>query len=47
MIKKVISFALTDPLIKELNLLSKKTGLSKSDLARRAIEEYLKEHKDE
>ncbi len=41
MIKKVVSFTLTDSLIEYLNKEAEKTGLSKSDIVRRAIEFYV------
>jgi metal-responsive CopG/Arc/MetJ family transcriptional regulator len=37
---------LTDQLLKELDKLIARTELSRSDLIRRAIEEYLSKHKD-
>lgn len=40
MIKKVVSFTLTDWLVEYLDQEAEETGLSKSDIVRRAIEFY-------
>ena len=44
--KKIVSFSLTNSLLRDLNILSEKTGLSKSDLVRRSLEEYLEKNNE-
>lgn len=43
---KRVGFYLTDSQIKELKKVSKKTGLTVSELIRRAIDEHLEKYKE-
>lgn len=44
---KTVSFTLTQQIIDSLNKISDKTGLKKSDIIRRAIEDYLRKIENE